>query len=594
MATLHVESTRTLKGGILGVPQSTILMTLRVVAPSTQSIKHARHILASQLPQWISPVGDAAALSTHQAVTLFAELILGLQLQAGIAISRRFHLSRAPNQVQSQRGELLELALPITLHTATKLAGQWALAALNALFSNDRKVKRLSIDPILKRMPTMPGAGINRFFILRAADELQIPFHSAVGGLIVLGTGAKSRWLQSLSSDRTPSIGVVLAKDKQLTAQMLRQAGLPGAVNSIARTASHAIEIANSLGYPVVVKPADSDRGQGVAADLRSSEDVAIAFEEALKISPKVLVEKWFAGYTHRLTVQDGIVIRVVKRVAGGVVGDGTNNVSRLIEEYQKTPQQQRMTRQLGRPPLALDREAIALLAQEGYSPDYIPKLGEYVKLRRRDNVNAGATNVEMYPTDELLVHPDNIRLAVAAASILRLDFAGIDLIISDISQSWLEVGALICEINSTPQMGGWKDDQLYQRVLIRLFEGVACIPAELKIVGAHAQRRDAICESILRSRPHVCVSAANGIWINGHLAATHFQDSFDAALGLLQRREAQRAVCLMSVQDVYSHGLPMPHWDSVHIDEEQFLTSDEKSQLSAIAHCPQLMPSKL
>ncbi|NQV10591.1 MAG: hypothetical protein HQ527_05440 [Cyanobacteria bacterium] len=48
-------------------------------------------------------------------------------------------------------------------------------------------------------------------------------------------------------------------------------------------------------------------------------------------------------------------------------------------------------------------------------------------------------------------IHPDNVSLAIQAASFFDLSNAGIDLISTDIAESWHRNGAAINEINHSP-----------------------------------------------------------------------------------------------------------------------------------------------
>jgi cyanophycin synthetase len=45
------------------------------------------------------------------------------------------------------------------------------------------------------------------------------------------------------------------------------------------------------------------------------------------------------------------------------------------------------------------------------------------------------------------------LALAVKAAAVLRLDLAGIDLLLPNISLSWRDTGGAICEVNGQPQL---------------------------------------------------------------------------------------------------------------------------------------------
>jgi len=62
------------------------------------------------------------------------------------------------------------------------------------------------------------------------------------------------------------------------------------------------------------------------------------------------------------------------------------------------------------------------------------------------------------------------------------LDLAGIDLIMPDIASSWLEGGAIICEVNGQPQIGSSTSPGIYQRILEELLPGQRRMPLVLVI----------------------------------------------------------------------------------------------------------------
>src|SRR5690606_8527881 len=94
-----------------------------------------------------------------------------------------------------------------------------------------------------------------------------------------------------------------IAQDKKLTAALLERAGLPTPKHIRVRSAEGAVEAAERLGYPVVVKPMDLSHGRGVALDLRDEVQVRDAFEKAYDLSSAVLVEEHVPGNDHRILV---------------------------------------------------------------------------------------------------------------------------------------------------------------------------------------------------------------------------------------------------------------------------------------------------
>jgi cyanophycin synthetase len=274
-------------------------------------------------------------------------------------------------------------------------------------------------------------------------------------------------------------VGVNLARFKQLGAQVLRQAGLPVTEPRRVVDASQAIEQARAIGYPVVIKPGNLDGGLGVSAGLQDAQAVRSAFEAARKLSTMILIEKHIDGRDYRLTVMDGEVLWAIERVPGGVTGDGERTVSALVDALNADPR-----RGVGAHAhlkrLVLDDQALGLLAQRGMDAQSVPPPGLFVPLRTVANIRMGGHAVAVKDA----VHPDNAHLAVRAAQALRLDLAGIDLLMPDIRRSWLETGAAICEVNAQPDLGATTGAHLYGEIMDKLLPDGGRIPIVL-VLGA-------------------------------------------------------------------------------------------------------------
>lgn len=579
-----VSSARVLTGSAMGCPQGTMVLGVQAHPVKAEDLLRARQVLAHQLPRWITPshpVDPALSASDTPAVlALLIELVQAIQLELNIPIAR-FSATVTGSGLDSH---LKEVFLPVHNKMAAVNAFNFSVKTLNELLQHKTTIPLPeAIRRIKMVLKPHSEAGVNNFFILQAAYALGIPVFKPIRNLHVLGTGKKSQWLQSLVTDDTSFLGVQFAQDKQLTASLLRATGLPGSEHHLVHNEAQALAAAERLGYPIVVKPADSDRGAGVAAGLQDAAGVAQAFAAALKVSRRVLVERWQAGHTHRLTVQDGEVIRAVRRIAGGVTGDGVHTLEELVNLFQQTPQQQRFADRYGRTPLSLDEEALSLLKEHGLKPDSRPEPGQYIKLRRRDNVNAGGTNQELPVDDPAAIHPDNLKLAIDAAQIMRLNFAGIDLITTDISRSWLEIGALICEVNARPQMGATLHPDLYPKLLRRLFPQGASVHASLVVVPEDTavmtapQTRDHFLQ------PEATVSSRQGLWHQGQRLTPGFNNTYDAALSVLQRPDVNQAICLLTPQDIHRFGLPIAHWDAVTVLDKPLFNTAEQSLLKVI-----------
>lgn len=408
---------------------------------------------------------------------------------------------------------------------------------------------------------TQTSSNVPRF--LRTAFDLGIQTTYVAGNVIQYGQGANARWLDSSFTDATPFIGSMLARNKLLTNNTLRQAGIPMAPQIIAPSADHAVAAARELGFPVVVKAADKDGGVAVYAGLTSEREVRIAHREARQQTANVIVEKHIEGRDYRLNIYHGKVLWAIERVPAGLVGDGESTLRQLLEEENRNP-----LRNAGAnsplKPLAFDAEARQVLKGMGLSPESIPGKGRFVPLRRRANIAMGGTPVSVM--DRL--HPDNVRLAVRAATLLSLDVAGVDLILPDIERSWLETGGVVCEVNAQPQLGAVTSMHTYGELLRQLVPARGRIPIALLIGGpglhgviaAAAEQMDA-------AGVRAGWSNSDGVFIGADRIHCAGVSTHDAGRMLLLSREVEAALLAVDASTLPASGLPCHRYHLLVID---------------------------
>jgi cyanophycin synthetase len=477
-----------------------------------------------------------------------------LQRQAQIPVFGRAYIHGPHN---SGKGDAFRVALPCYAPQATTAAMDWVAGAVNTYLATGElhdvpaDEAHRQFAELTRTLKRYSPSGVNTYRLLATASELDIPVRQLLSGVFAFGHGARSRWLDSTYTDRTALIAARIAGNKYLTSRMLRSAGLAAPIHELVRSSEEAVEAAGRLGYPVVVKPADRSQGRGVAANLTSEQGVAAAFAEAAKISKQILVEKHFDGTELRVTVFGGKTFRVAARSAGGVTGDGKSTIAELVTKQQQSPLQQRRMRERGHVLVQLDEEAMQLLAEAGLSPGSVLAEGRYQRLRRRANVSAGGMLVDVAIAD---VHPDNLSLAERAVAVLRLDLGGVDVILPDLSRSWIETGGLICEVNPQPQIGRRHMPDLLSEML----QGDGRIPVLLVIGSAAGLRR----EDILAKAPWAGLASADGLWLGSRRIAGPQPDGFAAGETVVGLPEAEAAVILISPEEVAQSGLPVDRCD--------------------------------
>ncbi len=407
--------------------------------------------------------------------------------------------------------------------------------------------------------------GLNQKFILKAASELGIQWFHLTGNVFQLGVGRNARWLDSTFTDTTPVISTKLARHKPSAAYILHILGLPVPEHFLVRSKEEAIRQAEVLGYPVVIKPADLDNGKGVRTNLQSAKSVARAFLAAAKCSQQVLVEKHVTGRDYRILVASGEVFGAYERVVGGVTGNGRDAVTTLIERQNQQRETAEDDRRLLRS-IAFDEEAKELLADQNLDGNSIPKDGQWVRLRGACNRSSGGV---LIPVPLLQVHPDNLALAMRAAKALRLDVAGIDLLIPDIERSCLDTGAWICEVNARPGM----INTLQKTMLVTMFKGgngripvVIIVEAEWSLENiSFSIQRECLARGI-----NAGLVSGKEVWIGEHCVNKTCSGAFDGARMLSLDSTVDAMILHVTDNQVMRTGWPVEWCDVLLVGREQ------------------------
>ncbi|WP_053076568.1 acetate--CoA ligase family protein [Caenimonas sp. SL110] len=408
----------------------------------------------------------------------------------------------------------------------------------------------------------MKSWGINWARIARACDEMDLPLQLLPRGYMNVGSGPNARLFKSTLTETTLALASGLARSKSLTASVLALHGLPVPAHQMVASEQEAVAAAHALGFPVVVKPDDRDGGMGVYAGLETDEQVRQFYAQAAAISPKVLVETHIQGQDFRITVDNGKVVKAIGRTPGGVLGDGRQSVEELIEALAAAKPALRGNNTI----VSLDDEARELLAERGMTSQSVPAAGDYIVLRRRANMSTGGTSRDV--RGEL--HPDNARLSIRAAQALRLDLAGIDLIIPDVSVSWMDCKAAICEVNSQPQISTEFAPRVYHDLLARLVPE----PRRMRAVLLLNATGDAHCDASvietaaqLTERGERVISVrSDGTWLAHERFAPPGRTPFAAAMAAELEPDATAVVVALAPREVLQQGLPWLHVDQVRV----------------------------
>src|SRR3954454_24503829 len=288
-----------------------------------------------------------------------------------------------------------------------------------------------------------PSTGV----IVEEARRRGIPVRRlGSGSLVQLGMGRYLRRIQATTCDSTSIIAADIAQDKDLTKRMLQGIGLAVPTGAVARDVERAVEIAEEIGFPVILKPLDGNQGRGISPRLDDEDGVRAAWAGSAQRYGTMLVERHVEGRDHRVLVVNGKVVAVAERVPAHVVGNGRHTVAELIAEANLDPRRGRghgnvLTM------IPADERTAEFLGQSGRTLDTVPATGERVFLRPTANLSTGGTSIDRTES----IHPDNVTACEMAAGVVGLDIAGLDVLTPDISVPFHENGAVIIEVNAGP-----------------------------------------------------------------------------------------------------------------------------------------------
>lgn len=422
-------------------------------------------------------------------------------------------------------------------------------------------------DDIQKRvLPALKRgimSGKSTLHVLRAAHTLDIPFSHLGAGVYQLGWGDKSMRVDRSTTELDSAIGSKLAQNKVWTASLIRTAGLPAPQHGVAATHEEAIRLAHRMGWPVVVKPLDRDRGEGITVGIASEDGLQAAFKTAKRLSRggRVIVEREVPGVCHRLFIADGRLLYAVKRWPKSIHGDGQHTITELIRAANR--------REDARPPwLRSERcpdDALAgeAIAAAGFTLDAIPAAGKRVPLRTIESTAWGGFDEDVTGR----IHPDNLDIALRAATLFGLQVAGIDIITPDIGRPWHENGAIINEVNFAPLLGGGEISRSHiPEFLARLMNGDGRVPIEAIVGGDAALAAARARQQELAGEWINCVVTSHATTLSaaGEEIRFPFASLYRRCKALLLDKRVGAIVLVIQTDELLRSGLPVDRIDRV------------------------------
>jgi cyanophycin synthetase len=299
----------------------------------------------------------------------------------------------------------------------------------------------------MKKMRERERFGPSTASIVDEAVARKIPFiRLNRSSLVQLGYGVNQVRFRATMTDKTSSIAVDIAGNKDETKRILQEQAIPVA-KGMTISSEEDLEIAlTQIGFPLVFKPLNGNHGKGATINVKTREEAIEAFAYAQKYSHRVILERFITGHDFRILVIDNRMVAAAQRVPANVVGNGKNTIQELIDIENSDPR-----RGYGHEnvltEITVDRDTLDLLDKKGYILETIPPKSEIVYLKSTANLSTGGTSIDV--TD--MVHPQNVFMCERIARVIGLDICGIDIMAKNLTELLTENGGVVLEVNAAP-----------------------------------------------------------------------------------------------------------------------------------------------
>lgn len=410
----------------------------------------------------------------------------------------------------------------------------------------------------LRRKVDRKYLGPSTAAIVNAAEARKIPHIRLLddGNLVQLGYGAAMRRIWTAETDRTSAIAETISRDKDLTKELISSVGVPVPEGREVDSAEDAVDAAEDIGYPVVVKPTDGNHGRGVFIDLVTPDSVRKAYPIAAEEGSGVLVERAIQGIEHRLLVVGGKLVAANRSDFITVTGDGQSTVQELIDTQVNVDPRRGNSELHPLSIIRIDTAAKLELERQGLTGDSIPDPGREVLIQRNANHAFDCTDD---------VHPETAEIVALAARVVGLDIAGIDLVCEDIAQPLAGQGGAIVEVNAGPSLlmhikpGIGKPRPVGQAIVDNLFarDETGRIPL-VGVTGTHGRKAVAklVARFLYLSGLHVGVACSDGIFLGRRQVQKSDAANWEGGRRLLLNRGVEAAVIENGAPVILGEGL--------------------------------------
>jgi D-alanine-D-alanine ligase-like ATP-grasp enzyme len=236
------------------------------------------------------------------------------------------------------------------------------------------------------------------------------------------------------------------------------------------RSAEKARDYAQSIGYPVFIKPNHLSQGELVCKAYNNADLLNFA-QQIFEVDHVLLVEQTCIGADYRVVVLDDQVISAYERCPLSVEGDSVHTINELLQlaksglQHQNRPNSE----------IQVDDQRIDVRLRElGITRTTVLAKGHKEWLLDNANLSTGGSSVDVTET----IHPSFKKIAIDATAAMGLRLAGVDILCPNLANDAQEQPWVIIEMNASPGLDNYaalgakqqaRVEDLYRKILLAL-----------------------------------------------------------------------------------------------------------------------------
>lgn len=413
---------------------------------------------------------------------------------------------------------------------------------------------------ILKEILRKEEMGPSTKAICMAAKEYNLPIvQLGDSGMYQIGYGKMGRIIEATIGNKTSCISADISCDKLLTKELLTTQNIPVAKGNKVFNIINLLKEADNIGYPVVLKPQYGNKGQGVILNIQDEKELLASYETLKKKYNNIIIEKYMKGNDYRVCLVDYKVVAVSLRVAPFVIGNGKDDLSKLIKKANENPlrgedHEKPLTK------IKIDPELISCITNKGLTLNYIPREGEKIILRDNANISTGGIAIDC--TDEIC--DENIEYCINSAKTLGLDICGVDICTKNISKPLSEDEGIVMEVNAAPGIrmhhypSKGKKRNVGKAILKMLYDDEPRNIPIVSVTGTNGKTTTTrLISHVLRRMGHnVGMTSTEGIYLNDKCIHNGDDTGFYSARTILLNKDTDVAVLETARGGLIKNGL--------------------------------------